>query len=292
VRVSGDGSERGLRQLAAALAGNADDMLSAAFRRLGEDQRLPECEALTGTVESGACARSYKENVRLGPLEFVRRFAAVPNGAVACAQEWEKKGASCYFLTVGRKLYAVFGVTDTLRSEAATVICTLREAGFRTVVISGGDKRSAASLGRQAGADQVVSELRPEQKAEFIRMLRMGGEVVVTVGDWLNDAPALAQSDVGVVFGTKAGALTLKSARVVLENEDLLLVPAMLRLSRAARKTWRRNIFLTLALSVLSLPVVLALPLFDGAFWGGPAGVSLVLATGSVIVLLSTLFLR
>ena len=293
MEVAGEGSETGLRALAAALAGDAEDATSDAFRHLaGEGAALPACEELTGTIETGVHARCYRENVRLGPLHFVRRFAAIPNEAVLRAQTWENTGATCYFLTVGRKLFALFGITDTLRDEAQSTLLALKQAGLRTVRLSGDNTRAANGLGRLAGADKVVSELRPEQKAEFVRTLQEGGEVVVTVGDWVNDAPSLAQSDVGIAFGTDAGALTLQSARVVLLRPNLRLVPRVLALSRAALRNLRQNVVLALVVSACALPAALTLPWLGGAPWAGAAGLLLVLATGALLVFVSTFRVR
>jgi cation transport ATPase len=249
-----DGSEKGIIALAAAMVQDGTDPVSRAFRAKAGADKLPLCTEVQRHGEGVVTARCFKENIRLGPRTFVQGFVYMPLPALDQAQVWQNKGQTVFYLAVGRTLYGMFAVADVLRPESRELVTTIREQGLRTVLMTGDDKRAANHMGQLAGTDQVISELLPEQKAEFVRSLQQVGEVVAMTGDWINDAPALAQADVGMAFGSKVDVLTASSADVILPRNDLRQVEVCLRLGRKTLQLARENIRLALLLNILALP--------------------------------------
>jgi cation transport ATPase len=249
-----DGSEKGIIALAAAMVQDGTDPVSRAFRAKAGQAQLPLCTEVQRHGEGVVTARCFKENIRLGPRTFVQGFVYMPLPALDQAQVWQNKGQTVFYLAVGRTLYGMFAVADVLRPESRELVTTIREQGLRTVLMTGDDKRAANHMGQLAGTDQVISELLPEQKAEFVRSLQQVGEVVAMTGDWINDAPALAQADVGLAFGSKVDMLTASSADVILPRNDLRQVEICLRLGRKTLQLARENIRLSLLLNILALP--------------------------------------
>ena len=250
-----DGSEKGLIALAAALVQDGTDPVSRAFRAKAGPEKLPLCTEVKRHGEGVVTARCFKENIRLGPLAFVQGYVYMPVAALNQAQAWQNEGCTVFYLAVGRTMYGMFAVADVLREESRTVVTALRQQGLRTVLMTGDDKRAANHMGKLAGTDQVISELLPEQKAEFVRSLQQVGEVVAMVGDWMNDAPALAQADVGLAFGSKVDALTASSADIILPRNDLRQVGTSLRLGRKTLQLARQNLRWALLGNMVALPL-------------------------------------
>ena len=248
------GSEKGLIALAAAMVQDGTDPVSRAFRAKAGPAQLPLCTEVQRHGEGVVTARCFKENIRLGPLAFVQGFVYMPLAALDQAQAWQNEGRTVFYLAVGRTLYGMFAVADVLRPESSAVVSALRQQGLRTVLMTGDDKRAANYMGQLAGTDQVISELLPEQKAEFVRSLQQVGEVVAMVGDWVNDAPALAQADVGLAFGSKVDAVTAGSADIILPRNDLRQVGTSLRLGRKTLRLARQNLRWALLGNMVALP--------------------------------------
>ncbi len=254
VRTFQDGKESGLLLLAAALLQDGTDPVSRAFRERTLQQKLPLCTEVKRVDEVCVTARCYHENIRFGPRYFVQDHIRLPQEAAAQAQQWQDEGSTVFYLSVGRYLYAMFAVADVLRPESSRVVKLLQKRGLRTVLMTGDDKRAANHIGKLAAAEQVMSELLPEQKADYVHSLQLVGEVVAMVGDWLNDAPALAQADLGLAFGSKVDAMTAYSADVVLPRNDLDSVPACLQLGSETRRLAKQNTGWSLFCSLLLLP--------------------------------------
>lgn len=284
VKTFKGGSERGIITIAAAMVQDGTDPISRAFRAKAGEDTLPLCTEVQRHGEGMVTARCFKENIRLGPQSFVQGFVYMPVEALDQAQTWQNIGRTVFYLSVGRTLYGMFAVSDVLREEGKSVVAALKKQGLRTVMMTGDDNRAANYMGRLAGTDQVISELLPEQKAEFVHSLQQIGEVVAMAGDWLNDAPALAQADVGIAFGSKIDAVTASSAAVILPRNDLQMVEVCLRLGKATLHIARQNLRWSMVLNVLALPVAVGLGYIKG--WGAlPDEILVILPVISILCL-------
>ena len=265
VHIFNNGSEPGLLSLAAAMLQDSDLPEAAAVREAAEGCRLPLVTEVQSTPEGWHSARCFKENIRLGSLEFVKRYARIPAETNGYVEQMSDAGKTVWYLTVGRTLYAIFGFSDELREETPEAMRRLKEMNIVTSVMTGDNKRAGLYLGRLAGADRVAAELLPTHKAQLVQTFRKGGEVVAVVGDGDNDAPALECADFGFAVGS--GTKTVwKAAQVVLTDNDLRNVAATFTLSRACVESVKDNVRKVCICNLVLLPFALGIT----ALFGGP----------------------
>lgn len=189
-------------------------------------------------------------------------------------------------MSVDNKLAAIFAVADTVRPESNRVLKALRELGIRTLMISGDNDRTAKTIASQLGIDEVHAEVLPQQKAEIIAELQAMGLKVGMVGDGLNDAPALAQADVG--FAVADGVdVSAQAGDIILMRHGLQSVLTALRLSKATLRNIYQNLGWAFGYNILGIPVAMGLL---HAFFGGPmlspmiAGTAMALSSTSVVL--------
>jgi len=171
-----------------------------------------------------------------------------PHGAEVCrrADELAAEGKTVILVRHDDQVCGLFGVADTARASSRAVVAALREAGLQTVMLTGDGAVVAAAIGRQVGVDEVRAELMPADKMAAVAALGRGGRPVAMVGDGVNDAPALAQADVGIAMGGAGSAQAMETADVVLMGDDLTQLPFVLRLSQRTRGTIAANIVFAL----------------------------------------------
>ena len=258
IHIFNNGSEPGLLSLAAAMLQDSDLPEAAAVRDAAEGCKLPLCTEIQSTPEGWHSARCFKENIRLGSLDFVKRYARIPPETNGYVEQMSDAGKTVWYLTVGRTLYAIFGFSDELREETQEAMRRLKEMNITTSVMTGDNKRAGLYLGRLAGADRVAAQLLPTHKAQLVQTFRKGGEIVAVVGDGDNDAPALECADFGFAVGS--GTKTVwKAAQVVLTDNDLRNVAATFKLSRACVETIKGNVRIVCICNLVLLPFAVGL---------------------------------
>ena len=259
-----NGPETGLLSLAAAMVQRGGSREAAAIREAAEGCALPPCSELEAAPEGGFETLCFHEHVRLGPKEYVSRTVLLPLEADTYADRLTGEGKTVWYLTVGRRLYAVFGFSDILRDEAVDVMQLLKKQHIRTAVMTGDNKRAAQYLGKMSGADRVAAELKPEHKADLVRAFQAGGDDIAAVGNDSYDAPALACADTGITIGS-GDKEAWQASQIVLLDDDLRNIPRLLRLSRrCARCAWR-DAWIASACNIVLVPAACGiLTLFGG----------------------------
>jgi len=177
----------------------------------------------------------------------ISRFAPV---AVRLADE----GSSPLYAAVDGRAVAILGVADPVKPSASAAIAALRRLGFQVAMITGDNRRTAGSIARYLGIDEVLAEVLPDGKVDAVRRLQADGRLVAFVGDGINDAPALAQADVGLAVGTGTD-IAIEAADVVLMSGDLRGIPNAVALSRATLRNIRQNLFWAFAYNIVLVPV-------------------------------------
>ena len=177
-------------------------------------------------------------------LETARR-AAEQRGATAVLAAWDDE------------VRAVLVVADTVKPGSADAVAALRELGLRPVLLTGDNRATAEAVAAAVGIDEVVAEVLPADKAAAVRRCRREGHVVAVAGDGVNDAPALAQADLGLAVGSGAD-VAIEASDLTMVSGDLRAVPDAIRLSRATLRTIRQNLAWAFAYNVAALPLAAA----------------------------------
>ena len=190
----------------------------------------------------------------------------------AGAPELAAQGKTLMFLAVGGAAQGVIAVADPLKPGAAAQVARLRDLGLEVVMLTGDNARTASAVASQAGIDRVEAQVLPEGKAEAVRRLQAAGRVVAMVGDGINDAPALAQADVGIAMGAGAD-VSMEAADITLVRGDLAGVLTAIQLSRRTIGAIKQNLFWAFFYNALLIPVAAGVlyPVFD-ALGGVPGG--------------------
>lgn len=226
------------------------------------------------------------KNVALGNASLMLQQSVDITVAKEALARMSSLARTPLLLSVDGKLAAVIGVADTVRPESNKVLKALRQLGVRTLMISGDNKRTARKIADELGIDEVYGEALPQDKARIIRKLQDKGLKVAMVGDGLNDAPALAQADVG--FAVADGVdVSAQAGDVILMRHGLQSVLTALRLSKAALRNIYQNLGWAFGYNILGIPVAMGLL---HALWGGPmlspmiGGTAMALSSTSVVL--------
>ncbi len=168
------------------------------------------------------------------------------------------EGKTPMYLSVDGELAGIIAVADTLKENSMKAVKELRRRGVEVIMITGDNKRTAKAIAKQVGIDSVLSEVLPEDKAEEVKKLQEAGKEVAMVGDGINDAPALAQADVGIAVGSGTD-VAIESADIVLMRNDLTAVLTAIDLSHATQRNIRQNLFWAFAYNLVGIPVAMGL---------------------------------
>lgn len=234
----------------------------------------------------GLTGNINRKNVALGNASLMLQQSVDITVAKEALARMSSLARTPLLLSVDGKLAAVIGVADTVRPESNKVLKALRQLGVRTLMISGDNKRTARKIADELGIDEVYGEALPQDKARIIRELQDKGLKVAMVGDGLNDAPALAQADVG--FAVADGVdVSAQAGDVILMRHGLQSVLTALRLSKAALRNIYQNLGWAFGYNILGIPVAMGVL---HALWGGPmlspmiGGTAMALSSTSVVL--------
>ncbi len=201
------------------------------------------------------------------------------------------EGKTAMVLRINGKEAAVVGVADTIRQTSVKAVAELKKLGIETWMITGDHEKTAEAIARAAGIHNVFAEVLPQDKASYVKQLQNKGLKVVMVGDGINDAPALAQADIGIAMGSGTD-VAMETGSVVLMRSDPADVPRAIRLGRATINKIRQNMFWALAYNVLGIPVAAGVLYYSNGILLSPILAGGAMAMSSVSVVLNALTLR
>ncbi len=289
------GSETGapIAQIAAALARSSTHPISQAIAKLSSEEiDLKDWREIRGAgVEANiehptSNIQHPMGKVRLGSLRWLKESGVDLAAGEKFIAEWSLQGATIVGLAVEQSLASLFAVKDTVKPGVHAVVEQMHRQHLKTFLVTGDNALTAASIARQAGiaAENVAAEVRPEQKAEFVKKLQAQGERVAFVGDGINDAPALEQADLGIAV-SRASDLAREAADIILLKSEIEAVPEALGLARATLRTIKQNLFWAFFYNALGVPLA-ALGFISPILCAAAMGVSDLIVIGNALWLL------
>ena len=202
-----------------------------------------------------------------------------------------KEGKTPMYIANSHELLGIIAVADTIKESSLKAIEKLHRMGLEVAMLTGDNKRTAEAIAKQVGIDRVLSEVLPEDKANEVKKLQQEGKKVAMVGDGINDAPALAQADIGIAIGSGTD-VAMESADIVLMRSDLMDVPTAIELSHATIKNIKENLFWAFLYNTLGIPVAMGLLYLFGGPLLNPMIAGAAMSFSSVSVLLNALRLK
>ena len=287
------GGEGELLRLAGSLEASSEHPLAAAIVRHARaaGATLLHADDFRSVTGRGALARVDGRSVAAGNEALMRDQGVDPTPLAEAAGALHGAARTVVYVAVDGELAGLLAIADPIREGSRGAVARLREMGLEVVMLTGDDPRTAEAIAREAGVRRVVAGVLPEGKVAEVKRLQAAGQVVAMVGDGINDAPALAQADVGVAVGTGTD-IAVEAADVALMRGDLAGVADAIALSRRTMRTMRQNLFWAFAYNVVGIPVAAgALYPFFGLLLS-PVLASAAMAFSSVSVVTNSLRLR
>ncbi|MDR0584354.1 MAG: heavy metal translocating P-type ATPase [Treponema sp.] len=201
------------------------------------------------------------------------------------------EGKTPMYVALDGKLAGIVAVADVLKKSSRTAIESLHKMGIEVAMITGDNKKTAAAIAKQAGIDRVLSEVLPQDKAAEVKKLQNEGRAVAMVGDGINDAPALAQADIGIAIGSGTD-VAMESADIVLMRSDLMDVPTAINLSKRTIRNIKQNLFWAFGYNVVGIPIAAGLLYLFGGPLLNPIFAAAAMSMSSVSVLTNALRLK
>ena len=245
-----------LLALAATLEKGSEHPLAAAIVQgaAAKGIALAEVTEFASHTGKGVAGKVGGRQVLLGNRKLLEDFSVAPGDLAAKAEKMRTEGRTVMFVAVDGKGAGLLAVADPIKATTPEAIRQLHEEKMRVVMLTGDNRVTAEAVARQLGLDEVVAEVLPEEKAAIVKRFQEGGKVVAMAGDGINDAPALAQAQVGIAMGTGTD-VAMESAGVTLVKGDLTGIVRARRLSRATMANIKQNLFFAFVYNVLGVPI-------------------------------------
>jgi P-type Cu+ transporter len=248
--------EAELLRLGSGLERASEHPLAAAIVRGAEGRGIQPASAKSFESRTGGGVLGQVEGhaVALGNRRLLEELGVNAEGLNERAEALRAEGATVLFASIDGKAAGLLAVIDPIKSSTPEAVRRLQQEGLRLVMVTGDSRTTAEAVARKLGLDDVVADVRPEQKVEVVRRLQTEGRIVAMAGDGINDAPALAQANVGIAMGTGTD-VAMESADVTLVKGDLNGIVRARRLSDATIRNIKQNLFFAFVYNALGVPI-------------------------------------
>ena len=253
-------NKKELLRIAASVEKGSEHPVGRAILKEAEKQGLElfEPEEFKASGGLGVQARINGKLVYVGKPGWFIEMGVDMVGGKEHVQTLQSQGKTLMAVVVEKELAGLIAVADSLKPESKEAVAELRGQGLKVVMLTGDNIQTARSIGEQVQVDEIVAEVRPEEKSMKVKELQSRGRMVGMVGDGINDAPALAQADVGIAIGTGTD-VAMETADVILASGNLLGVSRAIQLSRATMRTVKQNLFWAFVYNIILIPVAAGL---------------------------------
>ncbi|MBN4006356.1 heavy metal translocating P-type ATPase [Nostoc sp. LPT] len=305
VNGTANGNEIKLLQLAATVERNSEHPLAEAVVKYAQSQEVTLIDAKNFTANAGSGVQAVVANqlVQIGTQRWLTELGINTMSLQQYKDAWEAAGKTVILIAVDGELQGIIGIADALKPSSAAVVKALQKLGLEVVMLTGDNRKTADAIALQVGIQRIFAEVRPDQKAAIIQALQREqrsrgarGEnshkfslktqysIVAMVGDGINDAPALAQADVGIAIGTGTD-VAIAASDITLISGDLLLIVTAIQLSRATINNIRQNLFFAFIYNVIGIPIAAGIlfPIFGWLLNPIIAGAAMALSSLSVV---------
>jgi P-type Cu+ transporter len=286
VNGTANGNELKLLRLAAAVERNSEHPLAEAVVQYAQTQgiELTDAQEFEAIAGSGVQAHASDRFVKIGTHRWMNESGIDTS---ALQQQWDKLeylGKTVIWIAVDDKIEGIMGIADAVKPSSVNAIRAMQKLGLEVVMLTGDNRRTAEVIAREVGIQRVLAEVRPEQKAATVAKIQSEGKIVAMVGDGINDAPALAQADVGMAIGTGTD-VAIAASDITLISGDLHGIVTAIQLSRATIRNIRQNLFFAFVYNVIGIPIAAGIlyPVFGWLLSPIVAGAAMAFSSVSVV---------
>lgn len=281
-----NGNEIKLLQLAASVERNSEHPLAEAVVRYAQSQEVALAEVRDFVAVAGSGVQGIVNNhlVQIGTQRWMEELDINTKALQQDKERLEYLGKTAIWIAVDREIQGLMGIADAIKPTSSQAIRALQKLGLEVVMLTGDNRRTAESIAREVGIERVLAEVRPDQKAVTVQQLQSEGKIVAMVGDGINDAPALAQADVGIAIGTGTD-VAIAASDITLISGDLQGIVTAIQLSRATIRNIRQNLFFAFIYNVAGIPIAAGIlfPIFGWLLNPIIAGAAMAFSSVSVV---------
>lgn len=250
--------------------------------------KVAHFDSITG---QGIIAHFEDGPLHIGKQDFIHDIDPIPQAILDTVQSYTAQGLTPIFIADKHKFAGYMMIGDEIKAESPHAIERLHQQGIQVMMVTGDNEQTAQAIARNVGIDQVFSNVLPQDKSQVVQDLQAQGHHVLMVGDGINDAPALAQADIGLAIGSGSD-IAIESADVVLIHDDLRDVSQALRLSRATIHNIQQNLFWAFVYNIIGIPFAMGIFYYFGGPLLDPMIAAAAMSFSSISVLLNSLRLR
>ncbi|WP_315788091.1 heavy metal translocating P-type ATPase [Fischerella sp. JS2] len=288
ITVSGtaNNNELNLLRLAASVERNSEHPLAEAVVQYAQSQGVELTDAQEFEAIAGSGVQGYVSNqwVQIGTHRWMNELGIDTS---ALQEHWDRLeylGKTVIWIAVNSTVQGIMGIADAVKPSSVNAIRALQKMGLEVVMLTGDNRRTAEVIAREVGIKRVLAEVRPDQKAETVEQIQSEGKIVAMVGDGINDAPALAQADVGIAIGTGTD-VAIAASDITLISGDLQGIVTAIQLSRATIRNIRQNLFFAFIYNVAGIPIAAGIlfPFFGWLLSPIIAGAAMAFSSVSVV---------
>ncbi|NEQ53018.1 MAG: copper-translocating P-type ATPase [Leptolyngbya sp. SIO3F4] len=285
--VSTVSQEMDVLELAAAVENCSEHPLATAVVNYARSQgveTLPEVYNFEAVVGSGVKGTVDNKHVVIGTDNWMQSLGIDTQALQSHRQAWEQNAKTTVWVAINGRIAALIGIADELKQTSPATVLTLQRMGLDVVMLTGDNPQTAAAIAESVGIQRYFASVRPDQKALYVKQLQSEGKRVAMVGDGINDAPALAQADVGIAIGTGTD-VAIAASDITLISGDLSGVVTAICLSKATMANIRQNLFFAFIYNVVGIPIAAGIlyPVFGWLLNPMLAGAAMAFSSVSVV---------